>query len=564
MQQEILNASPAAFDLNDFVNTRSRNMNHQSPLPLRMLQENINKNEKDNELVLTQVNDISNYDDLTQINRFLVSLNGNNNDNDSNDGDSNDNYIYYRGYNLNKNNKNLRKINLNDWKKRLNNVELNDNDINELILDYFVVECDDDICDTFLNDINNNNNSDKQEMDMNSEPNNNDTAKIKLRYDIKKCILNGDILKSIELINKYDNEFLNNNELIYYNLKKQYLIELIRNNNEEEAITYAQNNITPIITKYPKLLNEIENILGLIAFDNYDNLPNIQKEILSDKRKQILSNKINTMLIEIESNKKRVGGESKLYQNCVMLQYYQDMLMNYDFYNKYNYRLFKKNDKLSMYYKRITDINISNNNINSDKKTTDKSEDKKANMDVYNSLTAAGRDHFDMNNNNNNYNNLSNEHRRRLILSSLNMDNKDDSSDINDDDYDVNDDDNDDDDDDYDDDSNDEYYCESSNNDDNINNADIYSLNDNNKINDPSNNINDFNDYFDDNDINMNINENNNIEFNVKPPDIKNKRNKTNVIHIQSYIPFSVDLTKNKKFELEPVKKIKTIYVKSS
>ena len=59
-------------------------------------------------------------------------------------------------------------------------------------------------------------------------------------------IINGDIDESINEINEINSEILEGNPSIYFELQKQKLIEIIKKNDIENALTFAQNKLFPI------------------------------------------------------------------------------------------------------------------------------------------------------------------------------------------------------------------------------------------------------------------------------------------------------------------------------
>ena len=59
-------------------------------------------------------------------------------------------------------------------------------------------------------------------------------------------IIKGDIDESINEINEINSEILEGNPSIYFELQKQKLIEIIKKNDIENALTFAQNKLFPI------------------------------------------------------------------------------------------------------------------------------------------------------------------------------------------------------------------------------------------------------------------------------------------------------------------------------
>jgi hypothetical protein len=63
---------------------------------------------------------------------------------------------------------------------------------------------------------------------------------------IRKMIIRGEIDESINEINEINSDILEGNPSIYFELQKQKLIEIIKKNEIENALTFAQNKLFPI------------------------------------------------------------------------------------------------------------------------------------------------------------------------------------------------------------------------------------------------------------------------------------------------------------------------------
>lgn len=77
----------------------------------------------------------------------------------------------------------------------------------------------------------------------------------------------GKIQESISLINQLHPDLLDSDRHLYFHLQQLHLIELIRNGNIEDALTFAQNKISEAGETNPEVLNELERTLALLAFD---------------------------------------------------------------------------------------------------------------------------------------------------------------------------------------------------------------------------------------------------------------------------------------------------------
>ena len=63
---------------------------------------------------------------------------------------------------------------------------------------------------------------------------------------VRDWIMSGKIDDAINEINDINSEILENNPSIHFELQKQKLIEIIKKNQIEEALVFAQNKLFPI------------------------------------------------------------------------------------------------------------------------------------------------------------------------------------------------------------------------------------------------------------------------------------------------------------------------------
>mmetsp|Transcript_85347 Transcript_85347/g.227570 ORF Transcript_85347/g.227570 Transcript_85347/m.227570 type:complete len:180 (-) Transcript_85347:6-545(-) len=85
--------------------------------------------------------------------------------------------------------------------------------------------------------------------------------------DIKNAIESGDVQYAIEKINDLNPELLDTRPKLYFQLKLQHLIELIRSSKVKEALELVQEELAALCEDDPGLLSELEAVLALLAFD---------------------------------------------------------------------------------------------------------------------------------------------------------------------------------------------------------------------------------------------------------------------------------------------------------
>ncbi|CRH01722.1 RanBPM and CLTH-like protein, putative [Plasmodium relictum] len=141
-------------------------------------------------------------------------------------------------------------LNPKNWLKEFEYTKIHENDLNEVLMNYFCVHRMYDVAYEFKKEANV-----KPDMPIDT---------IKTRYLIQNEIMNNKIEKAIEHINNLDQGILKKHKDIIFFLKKQQLLKLILNNNINEAIIYSQQELAP----YPSLINEIDDVMMLMAYQD--------------------------------------------------------------------------------------------------------------------------------------------------------------------------------------------------------------------------------------------------------------------------------------------------------
>ncbi|VWU49923.1 RanBPM and CLTH-like protein, putative [Hepatocystis sp. ex Piliocolobus tephrosceles] len=148
-------------------------------------------------------------------------------------------------------------LNPKNWLKELEYTKIHDQDINEVLMNFFCVHRMYDVAKEFQKEAN-------VKPDMPIET-------IKIRHLIQTEILNNNIENAIEHIKNLDQGILKKHKDIIFYLKKQQLLKLILNSNINEAILYSQQELAPHINEKPYLLSEIDDIMLLMAFQDFNN-----------------------------------------------------------------------------------------------------------------------------------------------------------------------------------------------------------------------------------------------------------------------------------------------------
>jgi hypothetical protein len=132
-------------------------------------------------------------------------------------------------------------ISYDKWNEEINKLRVNRQDMNKLVLNYLIVEGYKDAVEKFI-----------KETGISgmyilfiyiAEY---DSELLEKRMKVRGLIISGKIDDAINDINDINSEILENNPAIHFELQKQKLIEIIKQNKIEEALLFAQNKLFPI------------------------------------------------------------------------------------------------------------------------------------------------------------------------------------------------------------------------------------------------------------------------------------------------------------------------------
>ncbi|CAF1174890.1 unnamed protein product [Rotaria magnacalcarata] len=207
-----------------------------------------------------------------------------------------------------------------EWMEAIEQQHLERSPLNRLIINYLITEGFKEAAEIFA-----------QEAGITL--NNVDLTSVDERLKIREAIENGKIQDAICLINKKAPELLDQNKQLAFHLKQQHLIELIRLNLIDEALTYAQTHLAEFAEDEIKMRQELEKTMALLVFDKPLESP--YGYLMETSHRQIIANQINNALL-VHQNQQ---SESDLSMLVKMVNYIEDKL-----------------DKKSLRYPKLIDI----------------------------------------------------------------------------------------------------------------------------------------------------------------------------------------------------------------
>ncbi|XP_026681769.1 glucose-induced degradation protein 8 homolog isoform X2 [Diaphorina citri] len=157
-------------------------------------------------------------------------------------------------------------------------------DMNKLIMNYLVTEGFKEAAEKFQQE-----SGITPSLDLNTMEN---------RIMIRDAIQNGRIQEATALVNELYPELLDNDRYIYFHLQQLHLLELIRENKIEEALHFAQEQLSESGQSDPDILNELERTMALLAFGEPMNSP--FGDLLNQAHRQKVASQLNTAILKME------------------------------------------------------------------------------------------------------------------------------------------------------------------------------------------------------------------------------------------------------------------------
>ncbi|XP_046993577.1 glucose-induced degradation protein 8 homolog [Schistocerca americana] len=195
-------------------------------------------------------------------------------------------------------------ISKDDWMEHLEGVHVQRSDMNKLIMNYLVTEGFKEATEKF-----------QQEsgvspcMDLDS---------LDDRIRIRDAIQSGRIQEATAIVNQLHPELLDNDRYLYFHLQQLHLTELIRNGKVEEALHFAQEQLSEAAESDPTVLNELERTLALLAFEDPHQSP--FSDLLHPTHRQKVASELNAAILKMENRESTTPKLSNLLKLILWAQ----------------------------------------------------------------------------------------------------------------------------------------------------------------------------------------------------------------------------------------------------
>lgn len=190
---------------------------------------------------------------------------------------------------------------------KLESTQLQRSDMNKLIMNYLVTEGFKGAAEKFQEE-----SGVVPPLDLNTMDN---------RIRIREAIQEGRTQEAILLVNEMYPELLDNDRYLYFRLQQLHLIELIRDGKVEEALHFAQTQFSESGESEPGILNQLERVLALLAFEEPTLSP--FSHLLNTKQRHKVASEVNTAILKTEHH---TSTEPKLYSVVKLILWAQEEL----------------------------------------------------------------------------------------------------------------------------------------------------------------------------------------------------------------------------------------------
>lgn len=199
----------------------------------------------------------------------------------------------------------IKKVDIETWKKSMDEQHISKQDMNNLIMNFFVVEGFKEAAENF-----------KREANINID----ESELISLQDEIRGYIFEDKIDDVVQEINKIDEKLFDNNKDLYFELQIQKLINLISESQFIQATEFAKNDVLPLVRDIPMRQTLLEKTMTLMAFSNLEKFP--YPDLLGNQRKIKISSMMNHALLRHNS----VTTEPKLFKLFKLMKWMQQRL----------------------------------------------------------------------------------------------------------------------------------------------------------------------------------------------------------------------------------------------
>ena len=184
--------------------------------------------------------------------------------------------------------------------------ELSRSDINDLIIDYFIIKGDKSAAECFAKE----SGDDHDTQNLNA---------MDTRMKIKNLITNGQVLEARELLNQLNASILQTDVELNFSFAQQEFFEMFKKYGSLQAMEFAQSMLAPLGINDEKFLPEIQKSIAVVIFRNTQSCPESLRIYLDSNRRSRLAAEVNKAILRATN----LGSEPRLVKLMQYLEYKQ-------------------------------------------------------------------------------------------------------------------------------------------------------------------------------------------------------------------------------------------------
>ncbi|CAM9358888.1 unnamed protein product [Phaeothamnion confervicola] len=181
-----------------------------------------------------------------------------------------------------------RRIDSREWQARLEAFDVPRSYLNKLVMSYIIVQGYQDAAAHF-------------QRESGTEPSV-DLRTIEERVAIRRAVLEGDIPRAVDLVNRMDPEMLQQDRTLLFQLKRQHLLELIRARKTDDALDFARDELASLGEADPTFLEQLEQTMTLLAFKDARTSP--LAHLLDVEQRQATAGRLNASILAAQYEQK--------------------------------------------------------------------------------------------------------------------------------------------------------------------------------------------------------------------------------------------------------------------
>eukprot|EP00397_Hematodinium_sp_SG-2012_P060759 GEMP01079552.1.p1 GENE.GEMP01079552.1~~GEMP01079552.1.p1 ORF type:complete len:265 (+),score=44.66 GEMP01079552.1:61-795(+) len=144
------------------------------------------------------------------------------------------------------------------WIHKMRSVEVFESDIQAMVFNFFTVMGMKEAAEAFVN-----------EAMPHFEPGV-ALSSVTIRNQVRKAITEKDIPFAIQLLQELDSDLLQQHPYIDFRLNQKILETKIMSGNIEDAVTFAQQTVAPLVAGNSQLLTQLEDSMALLAYQDLE------------------------------------------------------------------------------------------------------------------------------------------------------------------------------------------------------------------------------------------------------------------------------------------------------